>query len=87
MDVRVGVGTTGDQPMSIGPVPGERVQVTASIGVAVAVVGTSEITLRSLIREADRQMYHAKERDGNGRSGPSDQRSSHLAPRDERLSG
>ena len=75
------------EPVSLGSGPGEPVRVTASIGVAVAEVGTGEISLRSLIREADRQMYLAKEHGGDRRSGPTDLPQSHLVPRDERLSG
>ncbi|PVU81473.1 hypothetical protein DDP54_16490 (plasmid) [Cellulomonas sp. WB94] len=48
------------QPIRLGPDEGDLVRIGASIGVVVAAAGTPDLALRSLLREADRRMYLAK---------------------------
>jgi GGDEF domain-containing protein len=54
------------EPMRLGSGQDELVRIGASIGVVVAAAGTPDLALRSLLREADRRMYLAK----NGETAP-----------------
>ncbi|HEX7804567.1 MAG TPA: diguanylate cyclase [Cellulomonas sp.] len=48
------------QPIRLGPGRDELVRIDASVGVVAAAAGTPDLALRSLLREADRRMYLAK---------------------------